>query len=257
MKPAARYILSSSDSGTTAEIYFPKRAAYQGVIFDALRDGFYERVVKDYLSINAAELIEELRDWSQVLDPLKYASDKPLFRSLSPSDVVARIGMYKSVFRGYSMYPVDGVFFSEQTQTLYEEPTQIVRLMFRFESVLESEAKAANCKDMLRSLSRWLIDYDIRLNCHYSWAASEKERFLSEHTHWPAPQLEFAQHHFEAVAKEVEKWTDDCGLFVFGYLVRKFSKNVLIQKMSEEEIWVVSSYDPCWNVVKRVAPGPS
>jgi hypothetical protein len=255
MKPHARYILSSSDSGTSAEIYFPKRAAYQGAIFDALRNGFYESAVKEYLTNNAAELIEELRDWSQVLDPLKYASEKPLFRALSVADVVARIGMYRSVFKGYSMYTVEGVFFSDQTQTIYEEATQVVRLTFRFQSALEEEAKAADCKDMLRSLSRWLIDYDIRLNCHYSWAPSEKARFLAERDHWPAAQLAFAERHFEAVAKEVEKWTDDCGLFVFGYLVRKFSRNVLTQNMSEEEIWVVSSYDPCLNVVKRVAPG--
>ncbi|HYT93068.1 MAG TPA: hypothetical protein VEL76_30400 [Gemmataceae bacterium] len=252
MRQGARYILSSSDSGTSAEIYFPKRAAYQGAIFDAVRNGFYEQPVKDYLTLNAAELIEELRDWGQILDPLKYASEKPLFRSLSAQDVVARVQMYKSVFKGYSMYTVDGVFFSDKTQTIHEEAIQVLRLMFRFESRLEAEAKQRNCKDMLRSLSRWLIDYDIRLNCHYSWAPSEKERFLAEHRHWPESQLAFAEQHFDAVAREVEKWTDDCGLFVFGYLVRKFSKNVLVQKMSEEEIWVVSSYDPCLNVVRRV-----
>jgi hypothetical protein len=253
MKQGARYILSSSDSGTSAEIYFPKRAAYQGAIFDAVRTGFYEQEVKGYLALNAAELIEELRDWGQVLDPLKYASDRPLFRALSVQEVVARVQMYKSVFKGYSMYTVDGVFFSEETQTIYEEVTQVLRLMFRFASQLEEEAKKSNCKDMLRSLSCWLIDYDIRLNCHYSWAPSEKERFLAEHVHWPESQLAFADRHFESVAREVEKWTDDCGLFVFGYLVRKFSKNVLIQNMSEEEIWVVSSYDPCMNVVRRVS----
>jgi hypothetical protein len=255
MNPRARYILSSSDSGTAAEIYFPKRAAYQGAIFDALRNGFFEREVKAYLAVNAADLLEELRDWYQVLDPLKYTYDCPKLRQLSVPDVVARAEMYRSVFRGYSVYAVDGVFFSEQTQAVYEEATQVVRVMFRFESRLESEAKAAGCKDMLRSLARWLIDYDIRLNAHYSWAPSEKERFLSEHRHWPADQLAFAERNFEAVAREVEKWTDDCGLFVFGYLVRKFSKNVLRQHMSEEEIWVISSYDPCMNVVRRVAPG--
>jgi hypothetical protein len=127
--------------------------------------------------------------------------------------------------------------------------------MFRFESQLESKAKATDCKDMLRSLARWLIDYDIRLNHHYSWAPSEKERFLSEHKHWPPVQVAFAERNFEVVAKEVEKWTDDCGLFVFGYLVRKFSKNVLTQNMAEEEIWVISSYDPCMNVVRRVLLG--
>src|SRR6185295_11917624 len=114
------------------------------------------------------------------------SSARPLYRELTVPDVVARIEMYRSVFQGYSVYSVDGVFFSEETQTVYEEATQIVRLTFRFESALEADAKQTNCKDMLRCLARWLIDSDIRLNCHYSWAPSEKERFLAEHRHWPA-----------------------------------------------------------------------
>jgi hypothetical protein len=101
MSPRAKYILSSSDSGTAAEIYFPKKAAYQGAIFDALRNGFFEREVKAYLTINATDLLDEMRDSSQVLDPLKYSYDCPKFRKLSAPDVIARVEMYKSVFKGY------------------------------------------------------------------------------------------------------------------------------------------------------------
>ena len=157
------------------------------------------------------------------------------------------------MFKGYSVYTVDGVFFSEDTQTVYEESTQVIRLMFRFESQLEKEAKKADCKDALRSLARWFIHYDTRLNCHYSWAPEIKDRYLTRHKHWPQEELDFADKHFVTVAKEVEKWMDDCGLFIFGYLVRNFSENVLDQGLNEEEIWVVSSLDRCMNVVKRVA----
>ena len=59
MTKRARYILSSSDAGTSAEIYFPKKAAYQGAIFDALRTGFFEQKVKDYLVAHASDLIRE------------------------------------------------------------------------------------------------------------------------------------------------------------------------------------------------------
>jgi hypothetical protein len=248
----ARYILSSSHSGTSADVYFPKRAAYQGAIFDALRSGFYESEVKQYLINNAAELIEELRDWAEVLDPYKYTQNVDPDRALSLAEAVERIGMYRSVFHGYSVLAVDGVYFSPQTQTLYEEAIQIIRLMFRFESTLEAAARHTGCKDMIRSLAHWLIDYDTRLDHHCSWSPAEKERFLNERRHWPAHQRAFAEAHFETIAKEVEKWMDDVGLFVFGYLVRKFSKNVLVQQMSEEEIWVVSSYEPCMNAVRRV-----
>lgn len=255
MKHRARYVLSSSDSGMFAEIYFPKRSAYQGAIFDALRNGFFEKEVKEYLSANAADLIEELRDWSEILDPLKYSAEQPLFRTLTSQDVLQRIQMYRSVFKGYSMYSVDGFFFSDATQQIYEEPTQIVRLIFRFESKLAAQAEIEGCKDMLRCLLFWLVDYVMRLDHHFSWAPSEREHFLHDHKHWPAAQLAFAERHFADLAREAEQWLDDCGLFIFGYLVRKFSKNVLAQNMNEEEIWVVGSYEACMNVVKRVMPG--
>lgn len=247
-----RYFLNSNDAGILTEVYFPKRAAYQGAIFSALRTGFYEQQVIDYLQTHAAALLEELRDWSEILDPLKYTDAVPPPRpALGVDDARARIQMYRSVFKGYSMYTVDGVFFSDQTQTIYEEATQVVRLVFRFECPRDLEAADPQYKDILRSLCYWLVNYKLRLDHHYSWAPTERERFLAEHRHWPAPHRDYAAAHFEAIAKQVEKWADDCGLFILGFLVRKFSENVLQQNLLEEEIWVVSSFDSCINVVKR------
>jgi hypothetical protein len=248
----SRHVLGSNDAGISTEIYFPKKAAYQGAIFDALREGFFEKEVIGYLLANADFLVDELRDWSEILNPRKYAGaiTTPAGRH-TPEEARTRIAMYRSVFKGYSVYTVDGVFFSQETQTVYEEATQIVRLMFRFESELEGQAQETPYKDMVRSLIYWLVDYDVRLDQHYSWAAAEKERFLAEHRHWPASHLDFAARSFESLAKQVEKWIDDCGLFIFGFLVRKFSENVLKQNLSEEQIWVVSSFDTCVNVVKQ------
>jgi hypothetical protein len=252
----SRHVLNSNDAGISTEIYFPKRAAYQGAIFDALRQGFYEKQVIEYLLANATFLVEELRDWSEILNPRKYVDDAPPIGTATPEEACERIRLYKSVFKGYSMYSVDGVFFSEETQTVYEEATQIIRLMFRFESPLEAQVKETRYKDIVRSLFYWLVDYDVRLDHHQSWMPQEKERFLHEHRHWPTAQLEFAGLYFELIAKHVEKWIDDCGLFIFGFLVRKFSENVLRQNLSEEEIWVVSAFDTCINVVKQY-PGRS
>lgn len=247
----SRHVLNSNDAGISTEIYFPKKAAYQGAIFDALRQGFYEQEVIDYLLENAESLVQELRDWSEILNPRKYADDAPPRGMATPEEARERIRMYRSVFHGYSMYAVDGVFFSKETQTVYEEATQIIRLMFRFESPITAQAKEGPYKDVVRSLCYWLVDYDARLDHHQSWMPSEKERFLHEHRHWPTAQLEFASRQFAPMAQQVEKWIDDCGLFIFGYLVRKFAVNVLRQHLSEEEIWVVSSFDTCINVVKQ------
>ncbi len=251
MEHPARYILNSSSAGLATEIYFPKRAAYQGAIFNALREGFFEKKVIDYLSTHAEALLEELRDWQEILDPLKYSLDAFSERRLTAEDARKRIAMYRSVFKGYSMYTVDGVFFSDETQTVYEETTQVIRLTLRFESELESQTEHALRRDLVRSLAYWLIDYDARLDYHFSWAPAQRERFLAEHEHWPGELRDFVATHFEPVAKEVEKWIDDCGLFIFGFVVRQFADNVLRQHMSEEEIWVVNTFDPCINIVCR------
>jgi hypothetical protein len=256
MRQPARYVLSSSSAGLATEIYFPKRAAYQGAIFDALRQGFFERQVIDYLSLHAAALLEELSDWQEILDPFKYSFDSLPQRRLTEEDARQRIAMYRSVFKGYSLYTVDGVFFSEETQTVYEETTQVVRLTLRFESELERRPEHAHRRDLVRSLSYWLIDYDARLDYHFSWAPEQKERFLAEHQHWPGELRDYVAVHFEGVAKEVEKWIDDCGLFIFGFVVRQFAENVVRQHMTEEQIWVVNSFDPCINIVCRKPAAP-
>lgn len=49
---------------------------------------------------------------------------------------------------------------------------------------------------------------------------------------------------------EVVKWIDDCALFVFGYLVRKFWKEVVKQRSREDEIWVTSFLNLDINAVK-------
>ncbi|MBI3332096.1 hypothetical protein HYZ99_04020, partial [Candidatus Peregrinibacteria bacterium] len=50
------------------EIYFPKRAAYYGTIFTALLKGHDEDTVRTYLRRNAKSLLEELREFSVILD---------------------------------------------------------------------------------------------------------------------------------------------------------------------------------------------
>jgi hypothetical protein len=53
----SRHVLNSNDAGISTEIYFPKKAAYQGAIFDALRQGFFEQEVIAYLLENAEFLV--------------------------------------------------------------------------------------------------------------------------------------------------------------------------------------------------------
>lgn len=79
---------------------------------------------------------------------------------------------------------------------------------------------------------------------------------MAHHSPWPRRKAAFARQYFSPVAKEVEKWIDDCALFVFGYLVRTFAENVLAEKKREEEIWVTSFFTLGVNIVKRIEHAP-
>ncbi len=50
MTEKTRYVFARSEQSIFSEIYFPKRAAYYGTIFNALRYGYREAVVKRYLT---------------------------------------------------------------------------------------------------------------------------------------------------------------------------------------------------------------
>ena len=246
------YHLARSERGISTEIYFPRKAAYQGAIFDALRLGYKEGIVKQYLEKNAKALLGELGgDYPRLFNPHRYG-ESPLNKSekLSPGMAKKRIGMYKSPFQGWSMYTVDGVFFGEDDK-VFEETTQVVRLMFRFRSSFQAEAEAAHAKDVPRAILFWVMARRGRLNEHVAWNADEEERFLEELTPWPVGKLAFAKTYFIPIVKEVQKWIDDCALFLFGYLVRSFSAQVLAEGMYEEEIWIASFFHFTLNVVRR------
>jgi hypothetical protein len=56
-----------------AEIYFPKKAAYQGAIYDSLEDGLDEAFVRQNLLGNVQALYEtELSVYPQWFDPERY-----------------------------------------------------------------------------------------------------------------------------------------------------------------------------------------
>lgn len=255
MPPATRYVFHRSDPGFYSEIYFPKKAAYQGAIFDALRTGFYADKVQAYLKGRAAELLVELKAWPQLLDPEQYDRDTGVPpQSLTKRQAVKRIGTYESVFRGYSIYSVDGVYFHPDTGEVNEESTQVVRLLFNFDRAADLRAQTPPAlHDIFQCLCRWLVDRGILADELCAWSPGEQEKFLAQYSHWPADHLAYARQHFQAVAKRVTRWMDDCALFIFGYLVRAFSERVLREKMSEKEILVVSFLDPYVNVVRRLS----
>jgi hypothetical protein len=131
--PEVIYPFGMTERIVFAEIYFPKRAAYYGAIFNALRFGYSADTVRDYLSRKSEALLEELKDYPGLFDPHQYEHDVRKNKRLNVDDAKARIAMYVSPFKGWSTFSVDGVFFGEDGR-VFEEATQIIRIMVRSES---------------------------------------------------------------------------------------------------------------------------
>ena len=153
------------------------------------------------------------------------------------------------------MYEVDGVWEGKKRR-IDEERTQIIRIMFRLPSAYAKEATQARCFDVLRSMLYWLIARQGNLYDHRMWSEKEQEIFINSQHPWTSHKLEFVGKYFPLVAKEVVKWRDDCRLFVFGFLVRRFANSVLQEGRREEEIWVTNLFNLNINMVKRVKIKP-
>ena len=256
MVETALTYLQRGQRGIFAEVYFPRRVAAQGTIFDALQDGYSETLVKQYLMDNTDALLQELQDYQHVFNPQWY--DIPAIRERKPTreDAQARITRYVSPFFGWSNYVVDGVFFSEEGRMI-EEATQVIRLMFRFESRYVKEADTAQCQDVLRAMLFWIITRQARLSDVAPWHQAEQDRFMKEYEPMAPHKEEFVRDYFERVARETFKWIGDSFLFIFGFLVRQFSELLTNLGYPEEEIWVASFSNLTVSVMKKSSPQPS
>lgn len=254
------YYFHSSERGMYIEIYFPKRAAYYGTIFDALRDGYYEDKVKQYLRENVRQLINEFQAFPDLFSPHRYTR-KPSRALPTQEEALQRIEMYKSPFNGWSIYDVSGVWFEKEKVVennaevekvkMIEETTDIVRVMFRFESSFAQLAIDAGCFDVLRAIVFWTVFYHGRLYDHKIWGEAEKVQFMARHKPWPKKKRLFTEKHYVEIAREAGKWVDDRVIFVFAYLVRKFWENVVEKGLKEDEIWVAGFFDLVLNVIKQ------
>jgi len=251
--PEKSYFFNSSERALFVEIYFPKRAAYYGAIFGALRKGHDEGMVKRYLQDNVESLIDEFQAFPDLLKPSRYTSIRFSRTLPSVDEALKRIDMYKSPFKGWSTYSVDGVWFDDAGNPV-EEATQVVRLMFRFESIFSKQAIDDGWSDVLRAILFWVISQHGRLYDHKVWGKEEQAQFMARHKPWPKQKGLFAQRYYADIALEVGKWLDDREIFIFCYLVRNFWRKVVREEMREDEIWIASVFDLVLNVVKPTRP---
>ena len=256
--PQVSYLFVPSDQGSFFEVYFPKRAAYYGPIFDALRYGYEEDKVREYLKGRVTKLLDEFKLLPDLFNPHRYTTAKIRQEPVSEQEARERIEMYKSHFKGWSTYSVDGVWFNEDKESEdhgkpFEEATQVVRIMFCFESFFTQRAISEGCFDVLRAILFRAISQRQRLANHKRWDKAEENRFIADNKPWPRQKLAFVKQHFSDITKEADKWSNDVVLFIFGYLVRNFWEEGVLKSGSKEYvIWATSFYDLFVNVVTRI-----
>ena len=203
------------------------------------------------METNVPVLLEEYRAYPALFDPNDYTTTRRVTTPVSADKARERIKMYRSPFKGWSTYSVDGVFFDEKNK-MYEEAVQVVRIMFRFQSSFAPVAEKLGFSDVPRCILVWLITRQGRLASHKMWFESEKRLFIASQPPLSKRKRAFVEQHFTGIAKEANKWIDDRGLFLFGYLVHKFADKVLAEQLFEKEIWATNLFNQNLIVTSRV-----
>jgi len=125
-----RYQLQLFNPAVLVELYLPKKAEYQGVLYQTLTDGFKpEAVFAHFENERTKERLPHfLKHYAQHL--MGVQPDDPLKRIQHQIKELKEMAGQSS-YIGYSMYEVDGVFFNKDKQEIEEERTQVIRLIFK------------------------------------------------------------------------------------------------------------------------------
>ncbi len=249
MAQQGTYLFTLRHPGVFSELYFPKRVAYQSEIVRALEEGVDSNIVKRYLTRNAGELIHELGAYPYILDPERYSGRRS--KEISISEIERRIEMYTNPFFGWSTYSVEGAFLNAKVNELQDELTQVIRTIFRFESGLPA-ASEKGYQGIVQSISSWiLMNYNHRIVLP-PYDVASAQRFIDEHGPFTNHELSYIQANYSTLATEVLKWFDDCFLFTFGYLTRRFWVKVAKTGKIEDEIWATSFFNLGINVLRPI-----
>jgi len=228
------YRVLSGDPGIFLEVYLPKRTQYQHILYESLTEGFRLDSVRTYLS----EHKQEVGQFFEVYGARPSLLDLHLDADFDP------------MYRGYSMYEVDGVF-AGVNQAPIEERTQVIRMMFRLDTESLTE-KFHLPRRVIQQIARiFFRNQSSRVNVvrwHYEMQHKASGEGLSE-----------AEDRF---LRYLSTWHDQVTLFVFGYLVRRLCDRIrgMYTKGEidhvEQEIWVTAFWNMNLNrVVDQTSAG--
>ncbi len=239
-----RYELMPLESGVFAELYLPKKAHYQGLLYETLTNGFDVENVRKHLRGKRKQIQAYLGGAAQYWEITGKGSTSPE-QFLNE----AFIKRFPDLLYGYTMYEVDGVFRSPHTGKVVEERTQIIRLMF-INDLDQVFSKLAFVTDANREAATLLARSYLR-SSHW-----DRHRFLDDHKLLPSAKI-FNEEQGAAIINLTGEWARSIAVFLFGYVVhdiceglKKLNQNDQIA--AEEEIWVTLFWNLIINRIRSV-----
>ncbi|WP_207458791.1 hypothetical protein [Azospirillum sp. SYSU D00513] len=217
---ARQYLFQPPEHGLQAELYLPKRADFQGILYDTLTQAFDAANVRAYLADahERAHIVALLRPhWPELVDRM--------------DEIAERL---ETGIQGYTLYEVDGVYAG--ADGVVSERTQIVRMMFvpgldaiagRIRLDPDPARNAARLRDEAKILLR---DY----GADTGFFRARNDEALRRGA--LAPEL-------VALCRALEDWLEEVGLLLYGYVAGRICLAIRDRDLRpEEEIWVTSNW---------------
>lgn len=221
------YQYQLNELGIFTEIYLPKRAAYQGILYKTLTKGFdFATIKKDHFA-----------DQAKVPRILHFIAEYG-WQGVEERNLQS----INKCFAGYSMYEIDGVFWSESRRKAIEEKTQVIRIMFVKNDFREKFKQLENTDYItVRDFARRYLKSNREEGRRIKRSAQRKfERNLSRKWEYE-------------IVQDIDSWINDTAMFVFGYLLFEISEKIGALLEPEEEIWVTSFWDMHVNKVTQTS----
>jgi len=222
------YVFDAGNRSIFAEIFLPKRISLQGTLYETLEDGLNYDKVKNYLVQQAISLKRDyLKAYAEWFDPARYGyKDKPGVKSLS-DPAKDRVRRCKRVFFGWSTYEVSGVFLKKNMRDIDEEQTQIIRIVFKYDIPKELKgARSGKYPEVLRAILYWVVS-TYGLTDGKVWSDEKFAAFVERFPQWSKEQKAFAKKHFVPIANDINIWIDDCGIFIFGFVLHQLWNKIV------------------------------
>ncbi len=241
------YAVRPNEPCIFVEIFLPKKAELQGVLYQTLTQGFRRQVVINHFldaDHGKKQAILEMLGKGWMVFPAGYPEEMD-------------IQSFPRLFFGYSTYEVDGAFLKEKEEkpidddddqwySIIEERTQLIRLIFKYgcfdRPIEEIDFCKAALRDPLSEIGAFPENYPY---------LKERMTYLKE-----SKNIDIG-----SAVSNLDRWNKYVGLFLFGYLlfnichkIESLSSADGVQRSSaaikQDEIWVSSFWTVNMNVIK-------